>query len=443
MFRNSYKLSKYNVLLQHRNQNIVYNALTNAILRTNFDIYDAIKHNRNDYLKVLSKENLQVLVTNGIAISNDFSESDYIEGEYLKTSKGTEFTTFTIYPTLLCNFRCVYCIQKSINRNTKKFDSGVVEMFIEKYITTKSPKKIRIIWSGGEPLLEWTRIKKMTQNLLQLCKQHDVHYESHIVTNGYLLTKQIADSFKDCSITHAQITLDGQPDLHNKLRPHHNGGNTFTEVLSGIRYSSQAIYTTIRVNINSFNLDSFEELLRELKSTIRDTSRITISPKMIVPDSASCNLENFFKPKTFGEHEIALIRLILKYEFRAPSLITSGLNLRCAYYHEYSFNISPDLRLYKCSELVGQKEFAYGEIASNGDIVRYSSDNCIISGHSYPVLEECTNCFYLPKCMGKCVFTFNLYDKKEATGCLVSKFNLESKLKLFVDQKMEQAENPK
>jgi len=385
-------------------------------------------------LEELSKENLQVLITNGIAISNDFSESDYIEEEYLKTCKGTEFTTFTIYPTLLCNFQCVYCIQKSINRNTKKFDSRVVELFIEKYITSKKPKKIRIIWSGGEPLLEWTRIKKMTQNLLRLCKQHNVHYESHIVTNGYLLTKQIADSFKDCSITHAQITLDGPPDLHNKLRIHKNGGNTFAEVLNGINNSAQAIYTTIRVNIDNFNLDSFERLLSEIKNTISETSKITISPKMIVPESASCNLDNYFNPKTFGEHEIALIRIIYKNKFRTPSLITSGLNLRCAYYHEYSYNISPDLKLYKCSELVGQKEFACGEISSSGDLVRYDSDNYIISGHSYPVLEECVNCYYLPKCMGKCVFTFDLYGKKENAGCLVSKFNLESKLKLFIDQ---------
>lgn len=430
---NKYKRSLYNVFFEKNNHHYIFNILTNALLRININVYKRMITGIDKDIESVPRNIVNKLLSNGILIEPNFSEADYIKKAYLNLIESTDYATFTIYPTFSCNFKCKYCIQRETEINDQQFNSELVIKFIEKFIYNKKPKKIVVVWSGGEPLLKWEMIKQISERLIAVCSKAGVEYGSQIVTNGYLLNKYIAKSFSKYKISHAQITLDGTPEYHNNLRVHNNSKDTFSKVLGGILNSSKFISTTIRVNINEFNFNSFEDLIILLKELIKDNRNILINPKMIVPDIGTRDVSGCYTPKEYGKYEPDLLGIIMKHDFRAQNTVYSGLNLRCAYYHKYSFNICSDMKLYKCSELVGFEKYAYGEISDSGRIICYNNKNILITGQNYCNVDECVKCNYLPKCMGKCVTHSHIYNNEKDSGCVTGKFNLISRLKLIIE----------
>ena len=75
---------------------------------------------------------------------------------------------------------------------------------------------LEICWEGGEPLIAFETIKSLYSKIET---QTTLNIKGHaIVTNGYLLTPEICSFFKEKSLQSAQITIDGNPDTHNKSR---------------------------------------------------------------------------------------------------------------------------------------------------------------------------------------------------------------------------------
>lgn len=85
--------------------------------------------------------------------------------------------------------------------------------FILNQVDKNTP--LSIFWYGGEPLLDLKHIRYITEKL----KEHSDKYESYsasIVTNGYLLTKDVAYQLKKLDIDNVQITLVGPAKIHKR-----------------------------------------------------------------------------------------------------------------------------------------------------------------------------------------------------------------------------------
>ena len=48
-------------------------------------------------------------------------------------------------------------------------------------------------------------IESLSQRIIALCKEKDVQYSASIITNGYLLTKEVAEKLKEYHVRSAQI----------------------------------------------------------------------------------------------------------------------------------------------------------------------------------------------------------------------------------------------
>jgi radical SAM protein with 4Fe4S-binding SPASM domain len=95
--------------------------------------------------------------------------------------------------------------------------------------------------------------------------------------------------------------------------------------------------------------------------------------------------------------------------------------------------------------MVGFKNYAFGKINENGNIILIKDnqlDKYLINDFPTLELNECKQCKILPICMGKCYLTYKKMDFKIDEGCSASKFNINSKLKFYMKNKMEIAENP-
>ncbi len=440
---NNYKLSKYNLFVHESGNYLVYNTFRKTLIRTNKVIFNNLKQGNFKYFE---RKLLKSFIKNGTIILNEIDEFDEIRTEFNNLKNGSDFAIFTIYPTLKCNLQCTYCIQDTIKKNSLYIKNiPAVIQFVKGFVLQHYPKRIRIVWSGGEPLLKWNIIKEISSELLQFCVDHNVTYEAHIVTNGILVNYQIAKSFNKYKVKSAQITLDGPPFIHNMLRRSNTlNSDTFDDILQGINQSSSRIKTIVRININKKNTSWFEQLLQILSEKLKYKHNIIISPKMIVKGFSPCESNDIFSLKSFSKLEILYLSQIIKYGFECPKLLpsASGIKLRCAYYHDHSFNIAPDLKLYKCSELVGHTKYAFGEIANDGSFVQFGKKEPLISNFNTFEQKECIECNLLPMCMGKCIFSF-INNNDPEDSCILSKYNINTKIRLFINKKrMEETENP-
>ena len=69
-------------------------------------------------------------------------------------------------------------------------------------------KSFGIIWFGGEPLLAFQTMRDLNKDILGIVGKHGINYSSSIVTNGHLLTKDIAKTLLDeFHIRHIDLRL--------------------------------------------------------------------------------------------------------------------------------------------------------------------------------------------------------------------------------------------
>ncbi len=118
---------------------------------------------------------------------------------------------FTILTHGDCNFRCKYCYEKFENISmTIEVEEAIVE-FAEKLLSEGKFERFSVQWFGGEPLLGYRTIVRLSEKFLELCSRYDIGYFSGITTNGYLLTRRrFQNLIENCKVTSYQITVDGE-----------------------------------------------------------------------------------------------------------------------------------------------------------------------------------------------------------------------------------------
>lgn len=176
---------------------------------------------------------------------NDYLESQSSEAHIILFPAGNK-----------CNFRCKYCYENHDDPTAyTDEDTDLISYFISRF----SDKTLSLDFFGGEPLLK-------AKWILDLLSRTDRKIPSSITTNGYLLDRNLFLSLIDHGLSHYQITLDGLPDEHNRLRPLFNGKETWQRIYENIHNTRQVerdFKMIIRVNFNekSLNLKKLDEFL--------------------------------------------------------------------------------------------------------------------------------------------------------------------------------------
>ena len=119
-------------------------------------------------------------------------------------------------------------------------------------------------WYGGEPLVGKRPLISMSKKFMALCDEAEVGYGADIVTTGYLLDEQTCRELQECRVSVAQITLDGPPDVHNRMRPLAGGGPSFDRIVENLHHAVNYLGVAIRVNVDTENYAWVEEPLQIL-----------------------------------------------------------------------------------------------------------------------------------------------------------------------------------
>jgi len=145
-----------------------------------------------------------------------------------------------------CNFRCVYCMPKSVFDNNYKFlprkDLLSFEEIVRvvKVAADFGVTKIRL--TGGEPL-----IRNDLEQLIEWIAGVNGIKDISLTTNATLLTKKRADSLRSAGLQRLNVSLDAIDD--ETFMRVNDVGVSVQQVLEGIENASTAGFKSIKVNM--------------------------------------------------------------------------------------------------------------------------------------------------------------------------------------------------
>lgn len=165
------------------------------------------------------------------------------EHEPLPAGRG--FRLVQIHPTLACNLTCLHCYSESAPHFRQQVPLEPLQHFLG---TAQAAGFDAISLSGGEPLLYHP-----LEELLRFARAEG--FVTSIVTNGMLLETSRARRILGL-LDLVAVSVDGVPDLHNRIR---NAPNAFEKMERGLSVIRQ---TGTRFGIiHSVTRESWDSLL--------------------------------------------------------------------------------------------------------------------------------------------------------------------------------------
>jgi len=144
--------------------------------------------------------------------------------------------------TRRCNLNCIHCYSSSQNvRYSNELTTDEGKKLISDLASFGSPV---ILFSGGEPML-----KEDLPELAEFAADQSVRVV--ISTNGTLLTRELARTFKKIGVSYIGVSVDGMEKTHDGFR---GVKGAFDMTLRGIRICrDEGIKVGMRVTINRKN----------------------------------------------------------------------------------------------------------------------------------------------------------------------------------------------
>ena len=145
-----------------------------------------------------------------------------------------------------CNFRCVYCMPKSVfNKDYKFLPKSDLLTFeeIERMVQASAElgvTKIRL--TGGEPL-----VRRDLEQLISKVRNVPGITDVSMTTNASLLTRDRARSLRDAGLQRLNVSLDAMDD--ETFMRVNDVDVTVQTVLDGIQHAADANFESVKVNM--------------------------------------------------------------------------------------------------------------------------------------------------------------------------------------------------
>lgn len=396
----NYKESFYNIEIKKDNngRTLVYNSNTTALCWFTPEVYKTFK-NKDD---IYENELLPDIIRLGFVVNSELDEvakNDIARQNYLFNSNPSEMH-YIIAPTMTCNMRCKYCFENDADINkTMSFEDAdkVIDFIINQMNENPKLKKLYILWFGGEPCLASTLIIYISKKLIEFTDNKAIVFHATIISNGLLLNKQLARTFKaECKIRYAQITLDGLDETYAKTKK--TNKESFYKVVNNIVDINDILGLNIRINVTSNNKNEILPLIKYLLDDKKLKNKIEIYLAHVREYSIN-DINGLFSVSEFQKFKRNITRKLIEdgyinsieHTLRIRSLVS------CASMQMMTAVIGPDLNLYRCVNCLGKPQYKIGTCTDG--FFRNSLDNYFLN---YQITDKCKQCKFLPMCGTGC-----------------------------------------
>ena len=397
------------------------------------------------------REALTLLTENGFLVDDRATDRRGLD-EYLTGVKSnTDELNVTLLTTLQCNFACDYCFQGDhgdYNKHADKMSlatAGRVGDWLERELERVGPERFVFTFFGGEPLLNLPVMYQLAERMWNLTQARGVRMLVNIITNGLLLTPDVVDRMLPFGLNGIKITLDGDRDTHNRMRPLRGGQGTFDRLIDNIRRVAGRCRISIGGNFDESSVDSYPALLEFLKEQAFADQLVRVSFKPIIRAEApkerdsglgvrdSAGESQIPNPKSrmiplvpvgasnkplngtcmtsagagggstcdncdFLDDKMAFLREETKRHGFTPH---DGVhNGPCHVHMQHAHTIGPDGSLYACPGFTGQLATSTGHVDDRHDASREAAR---LQFDRLDPWRECGDCAFMPVCAGGCV----------------------------------------
>ncbi len=263
----TWKASQFNEYLGELSPNlwVIYNNRSGAMIEVPEPLYNLIKKRELENLP--KPEYYQALEHGKFIVRSESSEIEELKREKKQAEDEAAAIGLQILPTLACNCACTYCFEPTpgeLKTMSREVMDAVIGFLKDKIKPTT--QHLGVQFFGGEPTLAMDRIQYLSEAFLELCKKHKLRYSASMVTNGVLLDEKNIDVLRKYHIYAIQVTLDGPRDIHDQRRMLKGGGKTWDVIINNLKTAvEKKMQLFLRMNLDRGNIDSIEELVRELK----------------------------------------------------------------------------------------------------------------------------------------------------------------------------------
>lgn len=371
----------------------------------------------------------------------------------ISTRKKQERAVYNAYSAIIeltdsCNLKCVYCYRQtklSNNYLSRDVSEKIIKHILE--IDRGQQLKcefIRVIFFGGEPLLNF----KMIEYIVSELKDKIVNYKLRfsISTNGVLLKSSIID-FLCNNKFNIQVSFEGDDKTQGTSRPFINGNNSYDIIKSNLSSLSDekkefftiglsiskltldvplAIYNLIDQGFSSFNLlFVIDDVLRINNLTVLDYDFI----KKTVDSIVNIFIESIKSGKFITIHPIFDNLMFL--ESRIPTGTCSST------FSIEAFGTSGNI--YPCQRFLSMSEYSYGNVTNGYDQKKLEQ----IRKKNTPDRVHCNNCWLESICSGKCAYLQAIYGEGDINemSCVIQSIIWDSVIRGYINLKEDAPDN--
>ena len=431
------------VPLEDRNEVFLMNTFTDAQLIVSTDVVkflDRIEHVGTNTLTSDEREALAALSENGFIVESRDADRANLQRFFEDVHESTEQLRMTVLTTLQCNFACDYCIQGDhgdYNKHATKMSletAAQVGEWAERRLDSLRPESYVLTFFGGEPLLNLPVMWYLAERMWNACHERGVRMLINVITNGLLLTPEIVERLNQFGLNGVKITLDGDRDTHNRMRPLRGGQGTFDKIIANIRRVAGMTRIAIGGNFDMETADSYPALLDFLKQQDFADKLSKVAFKPIIREQKAAEAP-VVTPAMKGSKFIALTAVsekplngacmtsagaatgrtsgcdschvlddqmaFLREETRKRGFPTiDGVHMGpCEIHRDNAHTISPDGSLYACPGFAGDANQAVGHIDGRVEPARAQAASRFAALAAW---QECRDCAFIPVCAGGC-----------------------------------------
>jgi uncharacterized protein len=378
---------------------------------------------------------IDLLHENGFLVADRDAERQALADYFTAVKTGSSELNVTVLTTLQCNFACDYCFQGDHGDYNKFAEKMSLETatrvadWTEREIDRIRPERLLLTFFGGEPLLNLPVMYYMAERLAASARARGVEIMINVITNGLLLTDEVVDRLLPCGLNGIKVTLDGDHDTHDRMRPLRGGQGTFDRIIENVRRVADRCHISIGGNFDESSVDSYPALLDFLSQQAFADKLVKVKFKPIVrnpepekpkgvlpliPVSASGQP---LKPLggtcmtaagsggasacdtcQFLDEKMAFLREETKRHGFKPG---DGVHVGPCHVHmDNARTIGPDGSLYPCPGFTGEKAQSVGHIDGRLDPLRALAQERFDRLGPW---KECGDCAFIPVCAGGCV----------------------------------------
>ncbi|MEV0733439.1 radical SAM protein [Polymorphospora sp. NPDC050346] len=416
---------------------LVYATRISKVLPVKRAVADDLEAGR---VPAIGDQQLEALRRYQLLVPADENELEAVNQRFNSNAADLGRRHVALLPTAYCNMGCTYCGQTHRRTSLRGNHREAVRRRVLAMLEHPQTRAMRLDWFGGEPLMGFAAIRDLSQSFVPVVDQRELDWTSVIVTNGALLDiRKIKVLAEECRVTHAEITIDGPPEMHDRHRPLKSGETSFWRIVEAVTQalddeSTAGMTFGIRSNVDVHNEDSITELLELLAAHGFAHPRVRFGIKPVHSWSNDVSAIEVGK-RHFADREAQWLKIMRRLGLNCEILPPAPTEVVCPAASRSDELIAPDGDVFSCSEqplvdqladtAVGHVTQPWADNAGPRPLGAYDDWTQDVAAGQ----RSCSSCEFYPTCGGACPKLW----RDGHVPCPSYKFNTQQRLNLIAD----------